>query len=761
MPIKRKPGRPKNSSKLSKPVDLGPGEHEETSSVRTRKRKLQNSDVLSMLNGNTTPVKKSAELTPRKSARLVKKEIPTLQSSPVIIESRKHLGTVLNGGVKEFHEPELAEPKPIYTGLPLEAFPTAKIKKQSLWPPPKKKTQKVNGTDRGSSAANSSGSSAPPDESDTSNEEIEQKYKQKLLPKNQDHDLSSLRKVIRSSPPPRSPLSGLKLVIRTPNASNSNKSSPHSRPTPASLSRRVKVISPKKPANTLVPNTSEKEPEVSDSSDDATKQNDDHCSACGGAGVFICCETCPKSFHFTCCDPPLDECPEDSWNCTECTIKLHPELRKSWGHIGLFGPLLNDQEGRNAREFQLPKKLRESTFMDVSTDLDGSYTDNRWKPELSYSKLNGSQIKGHNWNEDLEIDTLYDSNSNPYLCHKCGLSGLGKRSLVHCDYCPLVWHLDCLQDPLCSSKSLGSKWRCPNHVEDLLPSTLFTKRNFKDCTVMEGSLHSHFLEIAAMSNILIKHRNQNYIKDSAIVTLEDYAQFQENDFAQGYEIEKVPVPSSEEGVHKLPEYFENYATNNGKVVAKASEKLSRVLCLNDRSNDTYTPNAFIYRVPEELIALSFIGKCKELKKRRGRPKRAELAALKTKLQVLSEINNYEQKRQTEGEQVQQVVDILSQLKSHPVTSLPPKPAPLTLPLQSPTEIKRRRGRPRKSTQRAISNNEGDIKSEERLALPEVMVLNQTSADAPVLNPEEVDELLHIKKLIQMKGKESLLEFLKS
>jgi hypothetical protein len=48
---------------------------------------------------------------------------------------------------------------------------------------------------------------------------------------------------------------------------------------------------------------------------DPTRYNEEICSSCGGPGRFLCCEGCPKSFHFTCLDPPIDEneLPEDSW----------------------------------------------------------------------------------------------------------------------------------------------------------------------------------------------------------------------------------------------------------------------------------------------------------------------------------------------------------------------------------------------------------------------------------------------------------------
>lgn len=56
-----------------------------------------------------------------------------------------------------------------------------------------------------------------------------------------------------------------------------------------------------------------KAPEKEDS--DPTLYNEEVCSACGGPGRFLCCEGCPKSFHFSCLNPPVNEndLPKDSW----------------------------------------------------------------------------------------------------------------------------------------------------------------------------------------------------------------------------------------------------------------------------------------------------------------------------------------------------------------------------------------------------------------------------------------------------------------
>jgi hypothetical protein len=90
-----------------------------------------------------------------------------------------------------------------------------------------------------------------------------------------------------------------------------------------------------------------------------------------------------------------------------------------------------------------------------------------------------------------------DKNGAPVLCFRCGTSALPRtmsqdiltsekrsrrqsthdpdselwRSIVSCDYCPLHWHLDCLNPPLLTMPPLDRKWMCPNHVDHTLVST--------------------------------------------------------------------------------------------------------------------------------------------------------------------------------------------------------------------------------------------------------------------------------------------------
>lgn len=52
------------------------------------------------------------------------------------------------------------------------------------------------------------------------------------------------------------------------------------------------------------------------------QQNGEYCAVCGAAGLYVCCDGCPRVFHPLCVDPPLLGVEEtsDHWFCRECTV---------------------------------------------------------------------------------------------------------------------------------------------------------------------------------------------------------------------------------------------------------------------------------------------------------------------------------------------------------------------------------------------------------------------------------------------------------
>lgn len=612
---------------------------------------------------------------------------------------------------KQFVEPELAEPKPGYSGFPLEALPPQKTRKTGNGPSKSKKLKLAKS------------SPVPDGPSDAQLAAAEKQYNARLQTRRLENltEESELRTPVktplkkRGRPAARGKSNGMPATPKS--AKRKLETTPGSRGT-----KRLKIISPRKPSGLLTPASTDTQPENDDVSD-----NDDHCTTCGGSGVFICCDSCPKSFHLLCCDPPIREIPEDNWNCNECRAAQGMDVRRLWNELGMFGPLLNAVHGRNPLEFRLPKRLRDNTFLDVTTGKDHQYTDNTIKPELLFAKLNGGQIVGFNKNDDLDIDALYDKKGRPYLCHRCGKLGLQRRTMVSCDYCPLKWHLDCLREPVALAKTLGLKWRCPNHVEALLPPNWLDHRNFKDTTVIDAAVHRHFLELVQNSNFLIKHADQPYISDVRQPLLQEYMLYQKEDFVSNKtafveQAKKLADDSDSDNDDevdanfKVPEFLQNFAVD-GRVVAKSSRRLARVLLMTNADDPEQKP--FIYRVPEQQILLDF------------------LSTQSTKNKIFKDLQGYEEKAAEEELQDKDIVEGLERLHAVPVEK--------TLNLDELVAA-------------AISASEKDDKTE---GGSEEHTNGTIKKDAGKLDEEEIDELKKIKKLLEIKGKDALLEFLRA
>lgn len=98
--------------------------------------------------------------------------------------------------------------------------------------------------------------------------------------------------------------------------------------------------------------------------------NEESCSACGNAGDVVCCDGCPRSFHFECVDMVRSENLPDEWYCNQCLIKKYPSRVPV--HQGSFASALNALEKTNSRAFSLPKKLQ-TRFEGVRAGTDGDY----------------------------------------------------------------------------------------------------------------------------------------------------------------------------------------------------------------------------------------------------------------------------------------------------------------------------------------------------------------------------------------------------
>lgn len=189
--------------------------------------------------------------------------------------------------------------------------------------------------------------------------------------------------------------------------------------------------------------------------------NEDACSACGGNGKLLCCDNCPSAFHFSCTDPPLDEDnpPEGEWLCNKCEGKRDHSATKSGG---LFSGLVENIEKRGPSVFSLPRELRDK-YEGVRTGDTGEYQE--------YTQA-GTKTKAKTYDEArAESLKLKDKVGKTIVCYSCRQSALGGRQMTSCDYCPLKWHLDCLDPPRAAlpvkqpSGDPRHTWMCPNHVD--------------------------------------------------------------------------------------------------------------------------------------------------------------------------------------------------------------------------------------------------------------------------------------------------------
>lgn len=166
--------------------------------------------------------------------------------------------------------------------------------------------------------------------------------------------------------------------------------------------------------------------------------------------------------------------PEGAWYCKECTAKQHPPRPYK---RGLFSQLLYQLDKRNPIQFVLPKKIR-SRFEGVSVNELGEYMD-------SDMKVFKSTRSGF-----VEEDPyrLTDKNGNPIFCYKCKNSSLSGGPIARCDYCSLNWHLDCLNPPLPTVKTIGTKWKCPNHADHVFKK----RRRPKTAKIQDTALRRGF-----------------------------------------------------------------------------------------------------------------------------------------------------------------------------------------------------------------------------------------------------------------------------
>ncbi|KAM4702390.1 PHD finger protein 12 [Discoglossus pictus] len=129
-----------------------------------------------------------------------------------------------------------------------------------------------------------------------------------------------------------------------------------------------------------------------------------------------------------------------------------PTLESEYGHAQLKRPfqlLIAAAMERNPTQFQLPNELT------CTTALPGT-SKRRRKEEMTGKNAKKAQHElDHNGLVPLPVKVCFSCNRS------CRVA-----PLIQCDYCPLLFHMDCLDPPLTAMPT--GRWMCPNHIEHLV-----------------------------------------------------------------------------------------------------------------------------------------------------------------------------------------------------------------------------------------------------------------------------------------------------
>ncbi|KAF4996880.1 hypothetical protein FGRMN_4201 [Fusarium graminum] len=219
---------------------------------------------------------------------------------------------------------------------------------------------------------------------------------------------------------------------------------------------RVKSSPVKKRGGTAagVPRPLGETPTTNGVAKEQASDNDEDCSACGAAGDVVCCDGCPRSFHFECVGMvPSDHLP-DEWFCNECLYKRYPSRMPPFK--GIFAIPLTNLEKSIPRAFSLPKKLQ-TRFEGVKAGADGEYE------EVTALKM----AKRKNGYEEVPDFFKQRDEGQAVICHGCQKPATDVRAIIPCSLCPFYWHIDCLDPPLAVPPVLKT-WRCPLHPDETM-----------------------------------------------------------------------------------------------------------------------------------------------------------------------------------------------------------------------------------------------------------------------------------------------------
>ncbi|CAF1249668.1 unnamed protein product [Rotaria sordida] len=292
--------------------------------------------------------------------------------------------------------------------------------------------------------------------------------------------------------------------------------------------------------------------------------NNNYCNSCGECfGEMISCNICLTTFHIFCINPPLskEDISKNSYFCENCqTIKKtqqdlinqnkHQKIIRSFS----FNPkkFLHSNTSKKTQQYhskfeqlKLPTASNGQSLIQPSGEIKFRATTNNNNNKsllLSSSNLKRKRIDSSSIkipNTHLEIlhclflscqteefhGPIYNYNQKISLtlekyCFICRKSSSKQGPSIHCDYCSLTYHLDCLTPPMISLPLVNEKWMCPNHIEPILDRNLIKNKIFSTnervkiyhqySQIEQNIILQEFTHIKQIKNNLLLNTINNY-----------------------------------------------------------------------------------------------------------------------------------------------------------------------------------------------------------------------------------------------------------
>lgn len=168
-------------------------------------------------------------------------------------------------------------------------------------------------------------------------------------------------------------------------------------------------------------------------------------------------------------------------------------LSKLWDRDNPFTQLVKISLSLNPREYSLPedyipdvhfpgssKKTQtisqhlSSSSSSSSTTIAPSATTSTTNSAFANSREGRLTLYSVKRAQELDRDNLPSILRTCFLCRK----GWRKAPLINCDYCPLIYHADCIDPPLTNIPV--TRWMCPSHIEPIVEQKLLSSSSFSE-----------------------------------------------------------------------------------------------------------------------------------------------------------------------------------------------------------------------------------------------------------------------------------------